>query len=179
MKAELQFDKAKWTTDSEGTWLSIRACEDRQKVIKAAAQIKEKKYVAEIKEYREKRSLDANAYCWVLIDKLAEKLGIGKIELYREIVKEIGGNSYIYPIKAEAVDAYIRHWGHNGLGWIAEPMGDSKIDGYVNVISYYGSSEYDTAQMSRLIDLVVAECKEQDIETLTPAQLAGLKETWR
>ena len=56
--------------------------------------------------------------------------------------------------------------------------GESKLEGYVNVISYYGSSEYDTAQMSRLIDLLIAECREQGIETKTPAELAALMEEW-
>ena len=46
------------------------------------------------------------------------------------------------------------------------------------MISYYGSSEYDTAQMSRLIELIIAECREQGIETKTPAELAALMEEW-
>ena len=35
----------------------------------------------EAKKYRNKRSLDANAYCWVLIGKLAEKINIKDIEV--------------------------------------------------------------------------------------------------
>ena len=49
-----------------------------------------KEYVVEVKQYRKKRSLDANAYCWVLIDKLAEKLNVSKTEVYRREIKEIG-----------------------------------------------------------------------------------------
>ena len=37
----------------------------------------------EIKKHRSRRSPDANAYAWVLIDKLACALGIGKAEVYR------------------------------------------------------------------------------------------------
>ena len=131
-----------------------------------------------ISKHRKRRSLDANAYAWALMDKLAEKTGVSKEKIYRETVKNIGGNSYIYPIRKDAAEAHIRHWAHNGLGWIAEIMGDSKLDGYVNVISYYGSSEYDTAQMSRLIDLIIAECQEQGIDTKTPAELTALMEEW-
>lgn len=59
-------------------------------------------------------------------------------------------------------------------------LGDcKKTAGYVNVMSYYGSSVYEPAQMSRLIDLVVHDCKEFGIETLTPSELARLKEEWR
>ena len=54
----------------------------------------------------------------------------------------------------------------------------SKIAGCVNVVLYYGSSTYDSAQMSRLIDLVVQECQAQGIETKTPEELALLKEDW-
>ena len=74
---------------------------------------------------------------------------------------------------------YKRIWETHGIGWICEEMGHSKLDGYTNVISYYGSSEYDTRQMSRLIDLIVMECKEQGIETMTPRELALLKEGWK
>mgnify|MGYP001514643950 CR=1 FL=1 len=83
------------------------------------------------------------------------------------------------PIKNEAVAHYKRIWETHGIGWICEEMGHSKLDGYTNVISYYGSSEYDTRQMSRLIDLIVMECKEQGIETMTPRELALLKEGWK
>lgn len=131
-----------------------------------------------ISKHRERRSLDANAYAWALMDRLAEKTGVSKEEIYRESVKNIGGNAYIYPIRKDAVEAHIRHWGHNGLGWIAESLGESKLEGYVNVISYYGSSEYDTAQMSRLIELLIAECQEQGIDTRTPAERAALIEEW-
>lgn len=132
----------------------------------------------EIKRHRKKRSLDANAYAWVLMDKLAEKTGIAKEEIYRQLVRNIGGNSYIYPIRKDAVEGYIRHWSGGGLGWIAESLGESKLDGYENVISYYGSSQYDTAQMSRLIDLLVAECEQQGIETKTPQEIAAMMQEW-
>lgn len=49
------------------------------------------KLSVEIKPYRKKRSLDSNAYFWVLVDKLAAKLGRGKTEIYKEYIREIGG----------------------------------------------------------------------------------------
>ena len=77
----------------------------------------------------------------------------------------------------KAVDTLVKGWEHNGLGWCAETF-PSKLKGCTNVILYYGSSEYDTAQMSRLIDLVVNDCKEQGIETMTPEQLENMLNTW-
>lgn len=54
----------------------------------------------------------------------------------------------------------------------------SKLQGCVNVVLYFGSSTYDTAQMSRLIDLCVQDCKQVGIETMTPAELEALVERW-
>ena len=69
-------------------------------------------------------------------------------------------------------------WNKNGIGWQTEVM-DSKIDGCKNVVLYYGSSTFDTKQMSRLIDNIVQDCKAVGIKTLTPQQLDALKEDWR
>ena len=58
-------------------------------------------------------------------------------------------------------------------------MFQSKLPGCTNVILYYGSSSYDTEQMSSLIDLLVDDCKAQGIETATPDELARYKEEWK
>lgn len=137
-----------------------------------------KKYVIEVKQYRKKRSLDANAYCWVLIDKLAEKTGYTKSEIYRNAIKEIGGNSETVCVRTMAAEKLCRGWRHNGEGWQTETS-KSKIDGCVNVTLYYGSSVYDTAQMSRLIDNIVQDCKALGIETMTPYELEALKQEWK
>ena len=54
-----------------------------------------KVYTVEIKEKREKRSREANSYAWVLLDKLGAKMHIPKEDIYRELIKNIGGNSEI------------------------------------------------------------------------------------
>lgn len=135
------------------------------------------KLAVEIKQFRQRRSLDANAYCWVLLDKLAEKLNKSKVEIYREYVRDIGGNNEVVCVKNNALDRLCRGWERNGIGWQTETF-PSKIDGCTNVILYMGSSEYDTAQMSRLLDLVIADCREQGIETMTPNEIAKLKAMW-
>lgn len=137
-----------------------------------------KKYDIEVKQHREKRSLDANAYCWVLIGKLAEETGLKRSDIYRSAVREIGGNSETVCVKNSAVDKICKGWEHNGEGWQAE-RSKSKIPGCTNVTLYYGSSVYDTKQMSRLIDNIVQDCKALGIETMTPAELAVMKEEWR
>lgn len=132
----------------------------------------------EIKKYRKPRSLDANAYAWVLIDKLAARLSMTKVEVYRELIRNIGGVSQTVCVKSEAVESLRTGWARNGLGWFSEEV-PSKLDGCTNVILYFGSSSYDTAQMSRLIDLLIEDCKAQGIETATPDEIAKYKEEWR
>ena len=133
-------------------------------------------YDAEIKLHRDRRSLNANDYFWLLCGKLAAVLGVHKDDLYRELVRGIGDNYRMVEIAREDEGFYARLWRSHGLGWVCERAGEA--GGKVTLCCYYGSSYYDTAQMSRLIDLVVQECREQGIETLPPDKLAALKGAW-
>ena len=135
------------------------------------------KLSVDVKKYKQKRSLDANAYCWVLLDKLSAKLNRPKIELYREFVKDVGENNVVICAENKAVEALISGWEHNGMGWVTDTL-PSKIEGCTNVILYYGSSTYDTAQMSRLTQLIVDECEEQGIPTETPNEIAKRLSLW-
>jgi hypothetical protein len=130
-----------------------------------------------VKKHREKRSLDANAYFWVLVDRLAEKTRIPKTDIYRRYIREIGGNHEMVCVIDSAVKKLRNGWEHNGLGWQTDTM-PSRIPGCTNVILYYGSSTYNTRQMSHLIDMAVQDCQEQNIETLSPEKLAGMMEEW-
>jgi hypothetical protein len=125
---------------------------------------KNKKYELVIKEHRKRRSKDANAYFWEFLDQLATKMRMGKRELYRELIRDIGGVSTIVCTKNEAVPVLIDKWAQNGIGWFAD-IEESKIEGCSNVILYYGSSTYDSSQMSRLIDRLIFECNIVGIDT--------------
>lgn len=131
-----------------------------------------------IKKHRQKRSLDANAYAWVLMDKLAAAVGRPKMEIYKDAVLEVGGNTDIVCVQDRAVDKLRESWSKNGAGWLTETM-PSKIDGCTNVILYYGSSSFDTAQMSRLIDNLVQDCIAVGIETMSPDKLNALLGGWK
>ena len=138
----------------------------------------DKEYVIAIDRARSRRSLDANAYFWVLLGKMAALPGLpGTTELYRSYIKEIGGNRETVCVKKDAADKLCTAWARNGLGWQTDIM-ESKLPGCVNVTLYYGSSTYDTAQMSRLIELAVQDCRALGIETATPADLALLLDRW-
>lgn len=132
----------------------------------------------ELKKHREKRSLNANAYLWVLCGKLADKIGVDKESVYRQHI--LNANVYrVAEISEEAADTLIRGWQMNGIGWIAEKVDKSVRDGFIVVNLYYGSSAYNTKQMSRLLDSVIEDCNEQGIQTMTPDEIAELKSLWK
>lgn len=130
-----------------------------------------------ISKFREKRSLDANAYFWTLADKLAAKLNTTKEDVYRNAIKEIGGVSEIVCVKDESVETLCQKWSCNGLGWQTETF-PSKIEGCTNVVLYYGSSTYDRAQMNRLVSNIVQDCKEQGIDVRTPDEIEKMISLW-
>ena len=143
---------------------------------KRFAELKEHDVRVEVKRYRKRRSLDANSYCWVLADKIAQATGVDKSTIYRQAIKEIGGVSDIIAVTDDAVDKFREGWAHEGVGWQTEIL-DSK-PGYKRIVVYYGSSTYDTKQMSALIDSLVQDAQALGIETLPPAEIARLNSQW-
>jgi hypothetical protein len=139
----------------------------------------DKEYEVVIDKLKKKRSNDANAYYWQLIGQLSAKINVPPREIYRTHIKDVGDNFEIVPIREIAVEAWKSAWESRGIGWCCECLGESKMRDYMNVICFYGSSTYDTRQMSRLIELCVADCKEQGIETMTPQELASLMQGYK
>lgn len=136
-------------------------------------------YELTITKPKNPKSNDANAYYWALIGKLSEKINVSPRDIYCHHIQDIGGNYEIVPIRDDAVETWKRNWTRKGLGWVCESLGESKFRGYTNMICFYGSSTYDSRQMSRLIDLCIEDCKAQGIETLTPSQKALLMENYK
>ena len=171
------FDKAQWMMNTDSAWLMLKV--NLRDATAFCDEMKDGKvYEADLKEHRKKRSLDANAYAWVLLGKLASRVGLSKEDVYREFIKDVGGNYEILPIRNDAVDKWVSNWQSKGIGWVCDILGESKLDGYTNVITYYGSSTYDSLQMSRLINLIQEDCKQYGIEVMTPAELALLMDGW-
>lgn len=152
--------------------------EDIGKAMALVRKHKNRLYDLEVKEHRKKRSLDANAYAWVLINKLAEVMRIGPEEVYRQAIQEISGNNEIMPIKEAAVEQFKIAWEKHGIGWICKDMGRSRIPGYHNLMVYYGSSVYTVQQMNMLIENLVQDCKALDIEVLSERERSLLLEEW-
>ena len=163
----------------EGGWLLVKI--PRESLGRVMGWIRKKKdrpYDLAIKEHRKKRSLDANAYAWVLIGKLAAEMHLTPLEVYRQAIRGVGGNCTIMCVQEKDVQQFRKCWESNGLGWPCDDLGPSQVVGCRNLAAYHGSSTYDTRQMSRLIDNLVQDCKALDIETLPPEKLSLLLEGW-
>lgn len=126
-----------------------------------------------MKKHREKRSLDANAYCWVLLQKMAEILKTDKWSLYLQMLKEYGQFTHVV-VKEQAVEAMKRQWRE------CEVLGPIKVGGMtgIQLQCYFGSSTYDTKQMSDFIDGIVREAQELGIDTRTPDEIEHMKAVW-
>lgn len=162
--------------DTADVTITVRSTADLAELSEAANGLKKgKEWAVEFKQVRRKRSLSANAYAWVLMDKLAQKLGTTKTAVYREHVR-VYGSFQIIRLKREALVRFEELWKGNGLGWIVEHIGS--VGETVEVMAYPGTSTYNTAEMARFIDGLVTECREQGIETMEPERLKSLVEAW-
>lgn len=134
------------------------------------AQDKDK--VFEIKEHKEKRSLNANAYAWSLMSKIADALRMSKEECYLLMLKRYGQSEIVSVLSEIDVSGYFKYY---------EPIATATLQGkeFTHYKIFKGSSEYDTREMSILIDGIVSEAKEMDIETLPPGEVERLKNMWR
>lgn len=165
-----------WEPDKNGcTWLRLKIADGATARAYATAHAGGALRV-KLTAWREKRSLSANAYAWELLGKLSEKLHIPPEEIYRRIIPDVGGNYVVASAPLENAEKLRETWEANGLGWTIDDLGG---DGTTcDLILYYGSSQYDTAQMARLISLIIDECREQGIEYLPPDRLSAMLDAW-
>lgn len=142
----------------------------------------DKDYVIEIKQKKKSRSLSANAYMWELCGKISEELSketpISKDDIYRNAIRAVGIYKDFHNLLPNDAKTLMIAWQKIGTGWIAEQL-DFEQDGeHVVIRAYYGSSQYNSRQMSRLIDFIVQDAKALGIETMTPEQLSLIKDEW-
>ena len=125
---------------------------------------KDKELDISIKEYKEDRSKQANAYIWVVLQEMADLTHTTKEELYKKYIRE-KGLFRVVKVNNDAVQTLIKTWSDRGLGWVSEPY--SKDEEFTELIMYYGSSSYNTKQMSTFIDYIVQDAKELGIDITT------------
>ena len=126
-----------------------------------------------VNKYRKKRSLDANAYMWVLLSKIADVINSDKDDVYIEMLSRYGVFTHII-VKKEVVEKIKIEWR------AVRELGEINVNGSsgIQLQCYFGSSTYDSKEMATLIDGVVREAKELGIETLPPDELLRMKQEW-
>lgn len=169
---ELDFTAAQCWRGPDGDWLMLKIDN-----APAARRWIDQMYgdcIVTLGPKRRKRSLDANAYLWVLCDQIGKAIHSTKEEVYRAAIKRVGVVDVI-PMREDAAAEWCRRWQSRGIGWVVETA-DAGLDGWVEVLAYWGSSTYSASEMSRLLDDVIEEAKGLGIETATPEQLALMRE---
>ena len=130
----------------------------------------------DIEEHKEKRSLNANSYCWLLCTKIADKLTNGfnpltKEDVYVKMLKSYGQSLKIPVVKNTKPDGYFKYYDYDGRSVLNGKVADWYI-------VYKGSSEYNSYEMSVLINGIVHECQNLGIETKSKEEIKSLIESW-
>jgi hypothetical protein len=132
----------------------------------------ENKLNIEMKKWYKKRSLDANSYCWVICDLIAKELSKNGIttkeEIYKDAILQVGT---FEPCIAQekTFEKFKRIWEKQGLGFLVQEV--SRKDECIKVNCYYGSSTYNSKEMSLLIEILVQLAKSLNIETKSKAEI--------
>ena len=128
----------------------------------------------EITKAKKKRSLNANNYAWQLITQIGNVLRLSKEDVYFDMLKQYGQGGAI-SVEERFADNFKRTYEYH------ESLGTSKLNGktFEHFRFWVGSSQYNTEEMSILIDGIVQEAEQLDIETLTPEELERMKCEWR
>ena len=140
-------------------------------VLRAFDGLKDKPLTVQVKEYREKRSLNANNYMWYLVTEIANELRADKDDIYLTMLKRYGQSQIISVLDSVNLSQYIKYY---------EECGESTLNGklFKHYKVYKGSSEFDTKEMSILVDGVVSEAKGLGIQTLEELELKKIIDAW-
>lgn len=131
--------------------------------------------------WRGKRSLDANAYYWVLVGKIADVLKSSTTEIHNQMLSDYGQPEIIDGRRMTVILLDAINWKRIEYIHLKPTSATRTLDDGKLYRVYYvmrGSSTYDTKEMSTLIDGIVSEAKALDIETLTPDELERMKAAW-
>lgn len=147
--------------------------ESMEDISKQLESITDKLLTITAKIFRNKRSRDANSYSWVLMQKIAEDQHTDKWSVYLEMLGRYGVFTHII-VRPGMVDRVISEWR------TVKNLGEVTVSGQtgIQLQCYFGSSTYDTKEMSVFIEGIVGECHEMGIDTATPEELERMKREW-
>ena len=125
----------------------------------------------EIERKRKKRSNDANALCWKLCTEIANVLRADKESIYLDMLKKYGQSDIVSVVSSVNVKPYFKYYDVFGKGTVNDKE-------FTHYKVYKGSSEYDTREMSILIDGIIDEAKALDIEVISEREKSLLLMEW-
>ena len=189
---EVKFNDADITKNKQGYWLSlklignhIQKAKDFVNTISVVNTNKletdKKVYIAELKQFRNKRSITANAYSWILTDKLANELTIRgavytKDDIHREMIFKYGQKQYEDDGQLTKISIMEKIKDVNKFAPYAKQIGQGQVNGitFNHYAIYKGSSEYNSKEMAIFIEGIISDCKELGIDTKTPNEIANM-----
>ena len=118
-----------------------------------------------------KRSTDANALCWKLCTEIANVLRSDKDSVYIEMLKRYGQSDIVSVLSVVDVKPYFKYFEEFGKGFV-------KGKEFTHYKVYKGSSEYDTREMSILLDGIIDEAKALDIDVISEREKSLLLQEW-
>lgn len=125
----------------------------------------------ELEVKRKKRSKNANAYFWELLQQLCEEMNLDVIKEYKKRVKELGIFKQ-WELDTKNVPTFVKLWEDRGIAWFTEKV--EEIGNKTIINAYYGSSSYNTYQFSKLIGNLTQDCRSVGIKTLEDIEIDEL-----
>jgi len=125
-------------------------------------------YIEELMNPRKHRSLSQNAYMWQLINEIGVKVRKSKEEVYLQMLKDYGVSEIVSMLSSISPKGFFKYY---------EPIGTGIVNNkeFTHYKIYKGSSEYNTKEMSVLIDGVIQEAEQLDIPTLSKEEIEKMR----
>lgn len=163
------------TTDWQTGKFNVTFALNESSAINEIAKLKDCEKVAiKMTKHRNRRSLDSNAYAWVLMQKIAEAINSDRWSVYLDMLQKYSRDFTFVICKENAIDKL------KELYRTCIDLGEVNVNGTEGhqMQVFFGSSTFDSKSMSVFIDGIVSECKELGIETLPPDMLARMNAEW-
>lgn len=156
-----------------GKWNITFTCDD-ESALQEIDEIKDAKLNIVVKKHRNKRSLDSNAYAWVLMQKIAEQVGKSKWEVYLDMLQRYSKAFTHLIVKPNAVEAVMNMYR------TTIDLGEIVVNGQRGhqLQVYFGSSTFNTDEMKVFLTGIIETAKEMGIQTETPEEIARMNATW-
>ena len=157
--------------DMQGTYIEVVQYLTEQNSIKPDR-------VWEVKEHKEKRSLSQNAYYWKLITEVARARKQSVAYIHNTELRAAryakwfeGELIYVKIPDTDEAEKEVMETMDFHLAPTSRRDGDKRL-----YVMLRGSSEFNTAEMSHLLDLLIQDAQSLGIETITPTELAKIRE---